>query len=146
MRRWLAIFGCMAGVWAAAAASAADRETIEKRVADAVDLYLAEGAGALCAAVNDANGPFLADEAYVFVLIRSGRLICHPRPDLNAMQHNGSHVPRMLRNTEAQPGGAWTRYPWPHPDTLEVGVKSTFCRIAGRLIICAGSYFDVGAV
>ena len=99
---WLAVFG---------AAKATDRETVEQRVTDAITLYQEKGVGELCAAAHDETGPFQADEAYVFVFLRDGRLICHPRPDLNEMRAGQmTHVPRLLGNTEAQPSGAWTHF------------------------------------
>lgn len=136
-------------IWlvAAPAARATDRETVEQRVDDAVALYEAEGFAKLCAVASDPDGPFQADEAYVFVFQRDGSLLCHPRPDLIDLPAGQvSQVERILRNAEARPGGAWTRYPWPHPATLELGAKSTYCRISGGLVICAGGYFDVGSV
>ena len=126
---------------------AADRAVIEKRVADAVALFESEGYVALCATAADHEGPFQVDEAYVFAFIRDGRMLCHPRPDLIEQQAGRpSNVPEMLANTEARPSGAWTRYAWPHPETREVGIKSTYCRISGPVIVCAGAFFDVGMV
>lgn len=146
MTRRLAIIGMTLTLLAAPASTAADRSTIEQRVDDAVAYYHAHGVGALCKAVTDPDGPFMVDEAYVFFFLRQGPLICHPRPDLNAMRRDRSFVPEILANAEARPDGAWTRYPWPHPETFEVLIKSTYCRIADRLVICAGAYFDVGMV
>lgn len=144
-RRGWSVIAVAAAVLATTPAAAVDPQAIERRVGDAISLFEAEGAGALCAAVNDPSGRLLIDEAYVFVLLRDGRLICHPRPDLNEMRRDRSHVPEMLRNAEAQPRGAWTHYPWPHPETLKMGVKSTFCRITARLVVCAGAHLDAGS-
>ena len=143
--RGAAIAGLAASICLCAPARAADPETIVRRVDEAAALYRAQGVGALCSAAFDADGPFQSDDAYVFVFLRDGRLICHPRPDLNAMRAGQmAHVGEMLANAEARPSGAWTRYPWPHPETLELGVKSTLCRIVGRPVICAGSFFPAG--
>ncbi len=136
----------LAAPFAARSAAAIDRATIEKRIDDAVTLHEAQGVGDLCTAITDPAGPFMVDEAYVFLYLRTGPLICHPRPDLNALRRDRSFVSDMLENAEAHPKGAWTRYPWPHPETFEVRTKSTFCRISGRIVICAGAYFDVGSV
>ena len=147
MTRLLAIIGMTPLLLAAApVAIAMDRATIEERVDDAVALYETQGVGDLCTAVTDPAGPFMVDEAYVFLYLRTGPLICHPRPDLNALRRDRSFVAEMLENAEAHPEGAWTRYPWPHPETFEVRIKSTYCRISRRIVICAGAHFDVGAV
>ncbi len=146
MRICWVIAAVVVSLMSASPALAIDEKTIENRVGEAVLLHERQGVAALCAAATDADGPFLSDEAYVFVFLRDGRLICHPRPDLNAMRRDRSYVPDILANTEAEPQGAWTRYPWPHPYSFKVMTKSTFCRISGPLIVCAGAYFDVGSV
>lgn len=148
-KRTAALFAAMAalGALGTATALAIDQKTIERRVDQAIALLEDQGLAALCVKAADPSGAFQADEAYVFVLSRDGMLLCHPRPDLIERQAGRrSNVPDMLANTEARPGGAWTRYRWPHPESLELGVKSTYCRRSGALVVCAGGFFDVGLV
>lgn len=119
-------------------------DVIEQRVQDAIDAFAQDGFAATCAAISDPDGPYLVDQAYVFIFTVDGRLVCHPRPDLlNRPTGNRSVVPDMMRNAyEAAPSGAWTVYPWPHPNTYEVSEKSTYCQISGPLMMCAGAHFD----
>ncbi len=135
---------CAALLLFASTAAAQSPAEIEARVAAAADLFQSSGFETFCAAVSDPDGAFLVDDAYVFALTREGLLVCHPRPHLLDVPTGApSAIPLMLRNAEAAaPDGAWTRYAWPHPETLEVGVKSTYCRISGPLMICAGDFFD----
>lgn len=124
-------------------ATAQTPEQIEARVADAARLFESEGFDAFCTRVSDPAGPYRVDDAYVFALTLRGRLVCHPKPEtLNVPTGAPSAVPDMLDNARAAaPSGAWTHYPWPHPETLEIGVKDTYCQLAGPLMICAGDFF-----
>lgn len=128
----------------APSANAQSPAEIEARVAAAAEVLETSGFEAFCAAVSDPTGPYLVDDAYVFALTLDGFLVCHPRPaTLNVPTGAPSAVPRMIANAEAAaPSGAWTAYPWPHPDTLEIGEKETYCQISGPLIVCAGDFFN----
>lgn len=114
---------------------------IEGRVDDAFARIRSDGLSEACAAFADASGPFLQDEAYVFVLTQDGALLCHPRPDL-IRRTQTSYIPQMLgAAAAAQPEGAWSRYPWPHPVTRRVAEKSTYCKIVPPIAVCAGAHF-----
>lgn len=127
----------------AALAAPPSPSVVEQRVHDAAAMFETSGFEVFCAAASALNGPFPADEAYVFALLLEGGLVCHPRPDLlNVPTGARSYVPDMWRNAAvAAPDGAWTDYPWPHPDTRQIGEKSTYCKISGPLLICAGAFF-----
>lgn len=119
-------------------------DVIEQRVRDAIAAFERDGFTETCAAISDPAGPFLIDQAYVFIFATGGQLVCHPRPDLlNLPTGDRSYVPDMMRNAVgAAPEGAWTVYLWPHPNTYEVADKSTYCQISGPVMICAGAHFD----
>lgn len=146
--RWT-LGAAVCAAWLATGSAAARTEAppaspdvIEQRVQGAVALFEENGFEAACSAVSDAAGPFLVDQAYVFMLTVDGNLVCHPRPDLLGHPTGArSYVPDMLTNARrAAPQGAWTIYPWPHPNTYEISDKSTFCQITGPIMICAGAH------
>lgn len=127
----------------AAALRPLTKEVIEQRVDAGVALLETQGFDAACTGFSRRDGPFLQDEAYLFVLTADGSLICHPRPDLLGVDTGRrSYVPDMIANAAAAaPKGAWTAYPWPHPVSRRVDRKETYCRFSGALMVCAGAHF-----
>ncbi|QKT03571.1 cache domain-containing protein [Ectothiorhodospiraceae bacterium 2226] len=109
-----------------------ERAFVVDMVSDAVAALERGGESAL-AQLREPAGPFMAKDAYVFVLDLQGQALVHPGfptlegRDLSSVQDTqGEYIVREMLARVAEEGAGWVDYLWPKPGESASTQKSTY--------------------
>lgn len=144
------IFAALAVVglhFAALAATNGTPDEAKAMVEKAVKLIQAEGKDKAFAQINDAAGPFVDRDLYVFVLSLEGTTVAHGvnkaligKSLVNLKDADGKpFIQEMLEMGKAGKSG-WVDYKWTNPQTKKVEAKSSYLMKVGDLIVGVGIY------
>jgi cytochrome c len=132
------------------ASAAEDRGTPEqaKAMAEKAAAQLStDGKEKAYAVFDDASGPYVDRDLYVFVLDLQGNVLAHGankamigKSLINIKDPSGRlFVQDMLKIGETT-GEGWVDYSWSNPTTKKIEPKSTFIKKAGDVLIGVGVY------
>ncbi|MEO5338055.1 MAG: cache domain-containing protein [Magnetospirillum sp. WYHS-4] len=133
------------------AARAADECVAAQGLVDkAIAHYMAVGQEKSFANFMDkANKDWVSGELYVIVSTMDGIFKAHAinpklidNKDLPSLRdYNGVLIiQEMIKAGKSNPGGAWAKYTWTHPETKKLAPKQTWVKANGDLLFMAGCY------
>ncbi|MGA2940376.1 MAG: cache domain-containing protein [Syntrophobacteraceae bacterium] len=127
----------------------ATKEECTAKCKEAAALIKDIGLEAALAKIQDANGPFVWKDSYVFVIDFDGKVLAHPvTPNLvgkvmsGLKDVNGKMFVNEYIAVANTPGEGWVDYMWPKPNEKTPSPKTTYvCRVPGLPIMTlAGIY------
>ncbi len=154
MKRTLFVFTCIAllSVFCVSLSIAEEKATKEECMAkckEAAALIKEVGVDAAVAKIQDAKGPFVWKDSYVFVMDMDGKILAHPvTPNLvgktitGLKDVNGKMFANEYIAIASTTGEGWVDYMWPKPKEKTPSQKLTYVyKVPGQqLIVCAGVY------
>ena len=128
-------------------AFAAPKDDALDLVAKAVAHVKEVGKEKALADFNDAKGPFVKGELYVFAYTLQGVIIAHPtNPKLigkdmtEVKDSDGKFFTKEFISTVNGPGKGWVDYNWTNPTTKKIEAKSSYVAKAGDIFVGCGIY------
>ncbi len=133
---------------------AQERATKEECIAkckEAAALIKEVGVEAAMAKIQDAKGPFVWKDSYVYASDLDGKVLAHPMaPGLVGKALRGLKDPTgkmfgsEILDIATNKGEGWVEYVWPKPNETTPSPKATFVyRVPGQsLYVAAGIYLD----
>lgn len=99
--------------------------------------------------MDKGNAEWVNGELYVIVSTMDGifkvhainpKLIDNPKlPELK--DTNGVFIiQEMIKTGKENPGGAWAKYTWTHPETKKLAPKQTWVKVKDNMLFMAGCY------
>lgn len=102
---------------------------------------------AFAAFSDDSERQFHDGEIYVFVRTLDGNTIAHGaipvmigQTDFNTEDADGKRYNKELIEIASTKGSGWVHYRWVNPLDSRIEQKSTFVRLMGDYVVCAGYY------
>lgn len=128
-------------------AFAAPKDDALDLVTKAVALVKEAGKDKAVATFNDAKGPFVKGELYVFAFTMQGVTLAHPlNPKLvgkdlaELKDSDGKLFMKEMMSTASGPGKGWVDYNWTNPTTKKIEAKSSYVAKAGDIFVGCGIY------
>ncbi len=154
MKKASFLFVCVAlllvfGIGLGNAEEKATKDECMAKCKEAAALIKDIGIEAALAKIQDAKGPFVWKDSYVFVLDMEGKCLAHPvvpnlvgktltgLKDVSGKMFVSEYI--AVANT---PGEGWVDYMWPKPNEKTPSPKTTYVyRAPGQsVMLCAGIY------
>lgn len=99
------------------------------------------------ASFNDAKGPYVKGELYVFAYSLQGVILAHPmNPKLvgkdmtEVKDSDGKFFTKDFIATVNGPGKGWVDYNWTNPTSKKIEAKSSYVAKAGDIFVGCGIY------
>jgi len=96
---------------------------------------------------NDAKGPFVKGDLYVFAYTLQGVILAHPMnakligKDMTEVKDSdGKSFTKDFIATVNGPGKGWVDYNWTNPSTKKIEAKSSYVAKAGDMFVGCGIY------
>jgi signal transduction histidine kinase len=154
MKRTLFVFTCIAllSVFCVCFSIAQEKATKEECMAkckEVAALIKEAGVDAAVAKVQDAKGPYVWKDTYVFVMDMDGKILAHPAtPNLvgktlsGLKDVNGKMFVNEYLAIATTAGEGWVDYMWPKPNEKTPSKKLTYVyKVPGQqFMVCAGIY------
>lgn len=125
----------------------AEKSRVINFVDGAVAKFNADGQEAAFEAFETAQGEFIDEELYVFVIDLEGNMLSHGfQPELigqnlyDLQDINGKYIIRDLLEITASSDTGWSWYYWEDPLTNATEKKFSYVRKVGEVILGAGTY------
>jgi len=130
-------------------ANADKAEDAVNLVDKAVDTFKDQGKDSALKSINDAKGPFIKGEIYVFAATMDNVLLGHPfdpssrRINLSNMKDNsGVQIFRKFKEVVEKDGSGWVEYLWGKPGADKPSRKRSFVKkVPGENIYVGAGYY-----
>ncbi len=134
--------------------SAADNDKevkVKALVESAIEMFKSQGRDGTLKAINDAKGPFVKDDFYVFALTMNNVMLGHPHEHTirrmnvsNIKDNHGVQLFEKFRVVVKNQGEGWVEYLWARPGSKVPSRKRSFVKAVPdeNLYVGAGYYLD----
>jgi signal transduction histidine kinase len=126
---------------------ASNKQDAINLVNTASNFYKKNGLKATVAEINNPKGLFVKGNLYVFAYDLSGTNIAHPfnpkligKNFLDKTDASGKTYRREILNGAKSSGSGWVDYLYKDPKSGRTEKKSTYYKLEGDMILCAGIY------
>jgi len=139
------------GTGIATAIDMATKEECIQKCAEVAKIITTKGADEAIKQVNDASGPFIWKNTYIYIMDLEATIMAHgPQPKFIGKNLMGLKdpisktpwYPALFEKIKAGAQRGWFDYHWKKPNAKGIYIKNCYFERAGNLIIFAGIYGD----
>jgi len=135
----------------AMAGDLATKDECVDKCAEVADIISTKGADNAIQQVNDASGPFVWKDTYIYLMDLDATIVAHgPQPKFIGKNLMGLKdpitrkpwYPAVFEKIKAGEQKGWFDYHWKKPNAKGVYTKHCYFQRAGDLVVFAGVYGD----